>query len=978
MDEGILEVLSSLCMQKANQHSALFTISLLVLGSLLFSGHPKTWIEAKEKPFAPVTLGQADTILATLSDEERIAQMFIVNQEQDSDLEPGGYLLSSQDQKLEIRGKNIALLPFIGLDLIQPNAIHSHLLRQQTLSASNDSVTNEKYLNTAARAIRDRGINFIIGPALDLYDNTENPYTNYQSFGSEPEKVATAAVNFIRAFKRNGILCVAGSFPGLGSGTRGFEMAPPILFSKKNEFYEREFIPFKKAINNGLQAVIVSNALSPGLDSIGGDMASRSSEVNQILHYKLGYNGLVWADISKDGGTKDFNRSVTRQILAGADVIIINEDLDKKVKEVNAAIKSGQLSREFIDEKVKRIIQSKLWIAKRKNHPKDSLETAIDLELKTRKQVESAITLLVNQNDIIPLKKLDTVKLAVLFISENEQQNMPWLVNRYAPADVYSSDFNNLEKTYTELADKASQYNMVIVAIDTESKLKKSRFGLSEHVQSVLDRLVYSKSVVFCWNGNPNALLNLNNINRYQAILLGYEPTEYTQDLLMQSVFGGRAINGSLKRKVKTLFEKRSGIATQKTRLGYGIPEEVGIERKDLSKIDEIVAEGIEELAYPGCQLFFAKDGIVVVNNAYGHHRYEKQNRVEVDDIYDLASITKIAGSVAGLLKLNTENKFNLDSNLSYYLGETVDTSKYGELTMREILAHQAGLAPFVPFYSKTLSKGSPKYDVYSLAKSDVYPNRVAREFYIRKGYEDVMFSQILNHPLSSEKKYKYSDIGYYFALRIIELQSQMAMDTFLERSIYKPLGLSLMTYRPLNKFDKNRITPTELDRTYRNQLIHGDVHDPGAAMLGGVGGHAGLFSNANDLGILMQMYLNGGTYGEEQFIDSTILADYIRCQYCDNNNRRGAGFDKPLRESGNGPSCGCTDKEAFGHQGFTGTVTWADPMEEVVYVFLSNRVYPSANNRKLAQMDIRTNIQQAFYDAINKNREVAKNDSEN
>jgi beta-N-acetylhexosaminidase len=283
-----------------------------------------------------------------------------------------------------------------------------------------------------------------------------------------------------------------------------------------------------------------------------------------------------------------------------------------------------------------------------------------------------------------------------------------------------------------------------------------------------------------------------------------------------------------------------------------------------------------------------------------------------------------------------------------------------------------------VPFYSKTLSKGSPKYDVYSLAKSDVYPNRVAREFYIRKGYEDVMFSQILNNPLSDVKKYKYSDIGYYFALRIIEMQSQMAMDTFLERRIYKPLGLSLMTYKPLNKFDKNRITPTELDRNYRKQLIHGDVHDPGAAMLGGVGGHAGLFSNANDLGILMQMYLNGGEYGGEQFIDSTILADYIRCQYCDNNNRRGAGFDKPLRESGNGPSCGCTDKEAFGHQGFTGTVTWADPTENVVYVFLSNRVYPSASNRKLAEMDIRTNLQQAFYDAINKNREVAKNDSEN
>jgi beta-N-acetylhexosaminidase len=971
-------ILSSLSMQKANQHPVLLTIFSLALGTLFFSGHPKTWIEAKEKLFSPINLDQVDTIMSSLSDDERIAQMFVVKKEQDSDLQPGGYLLHSLDQKLEIKGKNSNLIPLVGLDLIQPNALSSALLSQQTISASNNLAASTEYLNTTAKALRDHGINFVIGPALDLYDNTENPYTNHQSFGSEPLEVAAQATRFIQSFRSNGILCVAGSFPGLGSSERGFEMAPPILFSKNNGFYQHEFIPFKKVINNGLQAVMISNALSPGLDSLSGEVASKSLEVNKVLASNLGYKGLVWADISKDGGNKDFNRTVTSQIKAGADVIIINDDLDKKIKEVNAAIKSGEISRQLIDEKTKRIIQSKLWIAKRKNHPKDSTATAIDLELKTRKQVENSITLLTNQNDIIPLKKLDTIKLAVLSISDNTQNDMPWLVNRYAPADVYTTDFKTLEKTYSALAEKQANYNLIIVSIDPETNLNKKRFGLSDHAQSVLDRLVYSKSVIFVWNGNPNALLNLDNANRYQAILNSYEPTDYTQDLVTQAIFGGRAISGSLKRKVKTLYEKGAGIATQKTRLGYGIPEEVGIDRKNLSQLDEIDDKGIEELAYPGCQVFFAKDGIVVVNNAYGHHRYEKKNRVKIDDIYDLASITKIAGSVAGLLTLNSEKKFDLDSNLSYYLGQSVDTSKYGALTMREILAHQAGLAPFVPFYSKTLSKGSPKYDVYSLAKSDVYPNRVAREFYIRKGYEDEMFSQILNHPLSAVKKYKYSDIGYYFALRIIEMQSQMAMDTFLERRIYKPLGLSLMTYKPLNKFDKNRITPTELDRNYRKQLIHGDVHDPGAAMLGGVGGHAGLFSNANDLGILMQMYLNGGEYGGEQFIDSTILADYIRCQYCDNNNRRGAGFDKPLRESGNGPSCGCTDKEAFGHQGFTGTVTWADPTENVVYVFLSNRVYPSASNRKLAEMDIRTNLQQAFYDAINKNREVAKNDSEN
>ena len=265
--------------------------------------------------------------------------------------------------------------------------------------------------------------------------------------------------------------------------------------------------------------------------------------------------------------------------------------------------------------------------------------------------------------------------------------------------------------------------------------------------------------------------------------------------------------------------------------------------------------------------------------------------------------------------------------------------------------------------------KGVPRYDIYSIAQNETYSLRVARELYIRADQSDRMFRQIINHPIKAEKQYKYSDVGYYFALRIIEKQSGMPMDDYLNTKIYKPLGLTTMGYRPLERFDKARITPTEYDRYFRKQLVHGDVHDPGAAMLGGVGGHAGLFSNANDLGILMQMYLNGGDYGSVHYFDSTIIQDFVRCQFCDNNNRRGAGFDKPLTNGGSGPSCGCTSRDAFGHQGFTGTVTWADPDQKVVYVFLSNRVYPNADNKKLAHMNVRTDIQQVFYDAIEKSQ---------
>jgi beta-N-acetylhexosaminidase len=965
-------------MQKINQHHFTLSVLLLIIGGLFFSGSPKMTFQDKDEPFAPVSIDAADSILSTLNDDERIAQMFIIRGENESKITPGGFILPSFDQ--EINYASGRLKPFVGIDLSMPETRRPFFLSQELMASTGNVEAMRLYLQTVSKSLVAHHFNFVIGPALDLYENVDNPYTNYQSFGENPADVSLFAQAYIQEMRNAGILTIAGSFPGLGSTERGFEMAPPMLFSKKRDYYSREFMPFKTVINDGLQAVLMGNAKVPGLDSTSGEMASGSQNLNAILRNELGFKGLIWADISQDGSNKEINRSVMNQVLAGADLIIINDNLDKRIKEVNTAIKAGIIDQEFIDKKAKRIIQSKLWIAKsaRKGSLQDSATASIEAELATRKLVELSITLLRNLNEMIPLKKLNTLKLAVISVSEKNQSDLAWNIHRYAPADVYTSNFNDLEKTYSELAARINDYNLVIVMTESEGNLNRKRFGLSEHVQSVIERIAFVTPIILVWNGNPNALINLNNTDRYKAIIETYQHTEYTSDLVTQAIFGGRAIQGSLKRKVKDLFEKETGIATEKIRLGYGIPEEVGVARKDLKKLDEIANKGIEEVAYPGCQVFFAKDGIVVVNNTYGYHHYEKDHRVKVDDLYDLASITKIAGSVAGLTKLNSLGLFELDSTLSYYFGQTVDTTEYATLTMREILAHQAGLAPFVPFYSKTLSKGSPKYDVYSLAQSEIYPNKVAREFYIRKGYEDVMFSQILNHPLSTEKKYKYSDIGYYFALRIIEMQSKMPMDMFLDSAIYRPLGLSTMTYKPLEKFDKSRITPTELDRDFRNQLIHGDVHDPGAAMLGGVGGHAGLFSNANDLGILMQMYLNSGNYGGEQLIDSTVLADYIRCQFCDNENRRGAGFDKPLRNAGSGPTCGCTNKEAFGHQGFTGTVTWADPGENVVYVFLSNRVYPSANNKKLAELNIRTDMQQAFYDAVNKNRELVKNDSQN
>ncbi len=333
--------------------------------------------------------------------------------------------------------------------------------------------------------------------------------------------------------------------------------------------------------------------------------------------------------------------------------------------------------------------------------------------------------------------------------------------------------------------------------------------------------------------------------------------------------------------------------------------------------------------------------------------------------MYDLASITKIAASTAAIMKLQDLGMLNLDYTLKDYIPEIVKNSEYAKLTLREILAHQAGLAAWIPFYYTTLNKsGGLKPEYYSNVLNSEFDTRVAENMYIKHSFLDTIYAKIIATPLG-KKEYKYSDLGYYLIKAAIEKQTGIMFEEFLILNFYKELGLSTTCFRPRRIFNLNDIIPTEYDMSFRKQLVHGDVHDPGAAMMGGVAGHAGLFSNANDLAKLMQMFLNFGTYGGKEFIKNETVKEFSKCQYC-KDNRRGAGFDKPSKHGEPGPTCDCVSFESFGHTGFTGTFSWVDPEEKITYIFLSNRVYPDANNKKLVQQNTRSKIMRIIYDALN------------
>lgn len=949
-----------------------------LLAALMLSGNPREEMDAREYPFAPVSFNSADSMLSKLTVRDKIAQLLIYKGWDSTVTGVSGYIITDdmpRERTVCKLDKN-GLPYYVGVHLLNGTSANTALLprKEELLASVNDTEVVTQYARAFGQHLQQNGINFIIGPSLDIYYNDNNPYTLEHSFSDTASEVVAYSRAFLEGLKSTGVVAVVGSYPGLGNMERGYDRNPPIIFSRPKQLYSNDLVPFKALINDGVQGVLIGNAEVPAVDSGNKVLAPGSMKVHATLREQLGFNGLTWSDLTLEERSKEMPVTPVDALIAGSDIVIVDGNIEKRISEIERAIEDGTLPMELIDKKCNRIIQSKLW-SQKKAFGSDRWswrKSEAELELQERKVVENALTLLRNDQDLIPLKRLDTLRLAVVHISSAPEPEMHTMLERYAPGDVFEVNFESLEEDFGRFEKAQDSYNAVIVIADPESDLPRKRMGMSEHYQSVLERLVYAQRSVLVWNGQPKAILPFARVPKLSAIIATHERTWWTSDYALQAVFGGRAMTGTLKRKIGNIYPRHWGITTEKTRLGYGMPEEVGIASEDLEKIDQIAYGGIDKKAYPGCQVWFAKDGIVVVNEAYGYHTYANEDTVRTTDLYDLASITKIAASTAALMKLTDQEKFKLDYSLCDYLGEWVDTTDYMQLGMREILAHQAGLTPFVPFYSKTLVKGVPRYDVYSLAQSEAYPNRVARELYIREGYEDIMFRKILDQKLR-EKKYKYSDVGYYFMLRIIEKQSGMSMVDYLDQSYYKPLGMTTLTYRPLDKFDKSRITPTEYDRHFRKQLVHGDVHDPGAAMLGGIGGHAGLFSNANDLGKLMQVFLNGGDYGGEHYLNAETIHDFVRCQFCDDDNRRGAGFDKAFMDGTEGPTCGCTDTETFGHQGFTGTVTWADPRDKVVYVFLSNRVYPDANNRKLAEMNIRTEIQKAFHRAIAQGKTVAQ-----
>lgn len=844
---------------------------------------------------------------------------------------------------------------------------------QMTLGALEDDTLIYEMGKEVARECKRLGVHINFAPVVDVNSNPHNPIINNRSFGESSQRVAHKSLMYMKGLQDAGILACAKHFPGHGDTDADSHKTLPTLLHDKQRLDSVELMPFNHLINNGLGSIMVAHLHIPSLDKTDSLAATLSKKVvGGLLKNKLSFNGLIFTDALNMKGVSQFYEPGDvdlMALLAGNDVLLFSQDVPKAVEKIKKAIDNKKITEEDISNRCRKILMAKYWFGLHNYTPIKEENIYNDLNSEQSqylisKQFEKAITLLQNNNQLLPLKSLDTLNIAIVCVGENST-HFEQTISKYAPNKVFYISEKNTEEERTQLLNKLLPYNLVIASIHKSNEHAWKSYHIDKETDIFLQTLALQSKLILSVFANPYSLSDLLMTYSFDGLVLGYQNSPHAQRAAAQLIFGGIGSNAKIPVS-NTHFNEGDGMTSSPMRLKYSHPLELGIDPKTLLKVDSIVNDAIEQEAIPGCQLLAIKDGMVFYDKSFGFHTYKKKTKVKETDLYDLASLTKIIATVPMLMRMVDNQQLDLDDPLSNFLS-LADTSSKKDLSLRQILAHQSGLTSWIPFYLQTIDENNQLRDtLYSTIKTDKHFIQVANDLFLHYEYPDSILQYILNSPLK-EQTYRYSDLGFYLFKQMIEDSLSKAIDELVSTHFYSPLGMSTMGYLPLERFDSIRIVPTEFDYYFRSQLLQGYVHDMGAAMLGGVGGHAGLFSNANDLGIFMQMYLQNGNYGGERYFDERTVEEFTACQYCEDQNRRGAGFDKAaLKGQEGGPACDCgPSNAAFGHSGFTGTLVWADPEEQFAYVFLSNRIHPTSDNKTLLELNVRTHIMEVFYEAI-------------
>ncbi|MCK5029209.1 MAG: serine hydrolase [Bacteroidales bacterium] len=876
--------------------------------------------------------------------------------------------------------------------------------RQMLLGAIQDDSLIYNMGYDIGEQMKRLGIHINFAPVVDVNNNPLNPVINVRSFGDSPENVSNKSIMYMKGLQDAGIIATAKHFPGHGDTNTDSHYTLPTVPYDRSRLDSIELYPFKRLIDSGVQGVMVAHLNVPELGTKRDTPTTLTkSVVTDLLKEELGFEGLIFTDaLNMKGATKYYDPGEIESLAieAGNDVLLFPVSVSKGINKIKKQVRKGVISKERIEESCRKVLEAKYRAGLNKVDKKIAQVETVDLEkdlnslmyeVGRRDLIESGITMIRNEKRAIPVKKIKNKKFASIALNSSEITEFQKTLSKYAKVDHFVYNENSEDSVFETLKN----YDAVFVSVHNTSYWPSNNYKVNLHYLDKVAVLSNDTKVILSLFANPYSIRKYQMLNNFNAIIVGYSDENEVQTAVAQAIFGGIQISGKLPVEINNEYPSGTGLESKKKiRLSYGIPEQEGLSSGILEKIDSIVLNSIEQRATPGCQILIARNGRVILEKEYGYHTYLKQNTVKRDDIYDIASITKIAATVPSLMKLYEDSLFFLDSKLFDYLPE-LDTTNKGSLNIKDILTHQAQLNGWIPFYYSTLETLYPdqkllnnkfteefpyklgnhafmaknfkfKDDIYSPYPKEGYSTKIASDFYVLDTYHDTIYDKIRQSNLIESKAYRYSDLGYYYFYKIIENYTGAIFQDYVDTVFYDEIGAYRTTFLPLEKFDKSVIVPTENDQVFRRQLLHGYVHDPGAAMLGGVCGHAGIFSTAGDLAKLMQMYLNGGEYGGFKYFNKETIDLFTTSPFLENNNRRALGFDKPQMDySKSGPTCQCVSGSSFGHTGFTGTIAWSDPEEQIVYIFLSNRIHPDQDNSKLIKMNVRTDIQELIYNAI-------------
>lgn len=875
--------------------------------------------------------------------------------------------------------------------------------RQMTLgAAANDQLTYEFGVEMS-RQLKRLGVHVSFSPVLDINNNPKNPVISNRAFGEDRELVTRRGMMYMKGLQDHHIMAVAKHFPGHGDTDTDSHKDLPVIPHSKARLDSLEFYPYRELIAKGLAGSMIAHLYVPALDTTKNLPSTLSPAIiNGTLRTELGFEGLIFTDALNMQGIAKFWKPgdmEVQAIKAGNDILLFPMNVPLAVERIKAALQSGELTMKDIDDKVLRILRSKEWVGAHEFTPIETKGLYNDLNANEaivlqEKMIEASLTVVKNEQELLPLNPRSFKRIAVVEIGSGNPSIFSSTLQHYFPCDVLqmekNPDYNAAMAWYDRLVD----YDLVIACMMGTTNKSSRNFGVTNESARILNGVGEKTQVILSIMANPYSVAALRDLNNIESVVIAYQDDQLSRKVTAEMIAGASAASGKLPvspsadylclsgcsveggGKLKWIAPTgNSGVSVRVTEptKTKGSPagdyEEdmmndnkgftLSLDAKSFDRVDSIAFQGVLQGAYPGCRVLIAKDGAVLYDKSFGSLDWDSDVAVNENTVYDLASITKVASGTLAAMSLTDKGLLDVNKSLGDYLDIPKD-NPYAEVIIKDMLAHTAGFTAWIPFYTKTIRDGKLDDAIYRTKMEDGFSTPVADGLFIRDDYKQIIFNQILETPISSDKSYKYSDLAFYFVQHLVETISGRALDEYVNTEFYEPMALATIGYNPLNRMEAIKIAPTEKDKTFRNQHVRGHVHDQGAAMQGGVAGHAGLFSNAQDLAAIMQMLMDGGVYAGKRYLSEQTISLYNTRYFP--GNRRGLGFDKPAFKKNTGSTCPEASDTSFGHTGFTGTMCWADPETGIVYVFLSNRVNPDAENKKLLSLDIRTKIQKEAY----------------